>query len=143
MVTLGRAQSSPLRVNCDDTGPHGDTMRGEGSAEERGQSGEACEVGEACAGPTKLSAFVSSRPEVLEFEYISASLGWQDLKWPCMDLLGFLSVSEKTFLGCPLPWFFLSHLKGQTFAFAQFFIFIFAKRLAIHLFRVFLKGPPL
>lgn len=73
---------------------------------------------EARAGPTEPSAFVSSRLEILEFNLIFAYLGWQDFRWPCMDLPAPASVSENMCLGPSPPQAFLTPLKGWT-AFAQ------------------------
>lgn len=72
---LNKAQRSPLRVRCNETRPHGDSMRSEGNAGEKSavRRGFLEEAGS--CWPTELSAFVSSRLEIPEFDSLFASLG--------------------------------------------------------------------
>lgn len=81
------------------------------------------------ARPTELLALVSSRPEILEFDSVFATLGWQDLRWLCMDLLVSLSLSEQHWV-VPYHGPSLVISRGRQLGLLSFF----AKRLAIHLF---------
>lgn len=49
------------------------------------------------------SAFVSGRPEILELRSVLGFGARQDFRWPCMDLLASLSVSERYFWVVPYP----------------------------------------